>query len=142
MKKNEAGIFAILVIFTLLQIGSVLAKGKNTGSDTDSWVAPPTAKNIQNPITSDAKVKAEGKKIFEQQCATCHGNGGKGDGPAGKYLGKKLPDFTKALFSQQTDGEIFWKLTNGNAPMPAFKEILSEEKRWQVINYLRTFASH
>ena len=41
---------------------------------------------------------------------------------------------------QQTDGAIFWKLTEGKTPMPAWGETLSEEQRWSVVNYVRTLA--
>jgi mono/diheme cytochrome c family protein len=41
---------------------------------------------------------------------------------------------------QQTDGAIFWKLTEGKSPMPSWGESYSEEQRWQVINYVRTLA--
>jgi mono/diheme cytochrome c family protein len=130
-------VFALIVL--VMTVGNIFANGKNAESN---WKAPDTAKTIQNPFKGDAKAIELGKKIFAQQCATCHGSGGKGDGPAGKYLGKKLPDFTSEVFAQQTDGEIFWKVTNGNAPMPTFKEILTEEQRWQVVNYIRTLSSH
>jgi mono/diheme cytochrome c family protein len=39
-----------------------------------------------------------------------------------------------------TDGEIFWKMTEGRKPMPSFKKQLTDEQRWQLVNFLRTFA--
>lgn len=139
-KTNRILSLTILMVFTLM----VAVSFANEGSDvTDSgWVAPPEAKNVQNPVEATKNNIEKGKTIFGQQCAVCHGQSGKGDGPSAQYLGKPLPDFTAAKFSQQADGEIFWKLTNGNAPMPTFKGILSEEQRWQIIDYMRTFASH
>jgi len=132
--------FILVLIFTVLVAASFANEGSNV---TDSgWVAPPDAKDVQNPVEATKSNIEKGKTIFAQQCAVCHGQSGKGDGPSAQYLGKPLPDFTSEKFSQQTDGEIFWKLTNGNAPMPAFKGILSEEQRWQIIDYLRTIASH
>ena len=65
---------------------------------------------------------------------------GRGDGPAGKYLGTTLPDFTSAEMNKQSDGELFWKISTGKAPMPTFEEILSDEQRWFVVSYLRTFC--
>lgn len=142
MKKTIFSLVTLFLTFVLLQMGSIFAKGSSTGASSSGWTAPPAAKNIQNPLKDHATAIEAGKKIFAQQCATCHGNSGKGDGPAGKYLGKKLPDFSSETFAQQSDGEIFWKISNGNAPMPAFQKMLSEEQRWQVISYIRTFASH
>ena len=40
---------------------------------------------------------------------------------------------------EQTDGALFWKITEGKALMPNFK-VWTEEQRWQVILYLRTLA--
>jgi len=39
-----------------------------------------------------------------------------------------------------TDGELFWKISEGRRPMPEFKKRLTEEQRWQLVNYVRTFA--
>jgi mono/diheme cytochrome c family protein len=41
-----------------------------------------------------------------------------------------------------TDGQLFEWVANGfpNSPMPEFSETYSEEDRWNVINYIRTFA--
>jgi mono/diheme cytochrome c family protein len=40
----------------------------------------------------------------------------------------------------QSDGAIFWKMSEGNTPMPAFQETFTEEQRWQVVHYVRTLA--
>jgi len=37
----------------------------------------------------------------------------------------------------QSDGAIYWKITNGNPPMASYKETLTEEQRWQLVNYIR-----
>ena len=42
--------------------------------------------------------------------------------------------------SRVTDGELFWKITHGHRPMPAFKDKLSDEQRWRTVVYIRTFA--
>jgi len=72
-------------------------------------------------------------------CVICHGAKGKGDGIAGVSLNPKPGNFTIERIQSQTDGAIFWKLTNGKAPMAAYKEILTETQRWELVNYIRTF---
>ncbi|MCZ6765924.1 MAG: cytochrome c, partial [bacterium] len=52
-----------------------------------------------------------------------------------------LPDFTSAEMNKQSDGELFWKITTGKPPMPTFGQILSDEQRWLVVRYLRTFCT-
>ena len=108
--------------------------------EPNKWTAPDSTRNIKNPIGLTKPVVSQGKKIFTQQCAACHGNSGKGDGPAAKYLGTKLPDFTDPSMWDQTDGELFWKISNGKGTMPTFKGVLTEEQRWQVVNYIRSLS--
>lgn len=138
-KPGQIFSLAILMVFTLMAAVSFAREISDTTAN--GWNAPETAKAVENPISTETKAVETGKKLFAQQCATCHGNSGKGDGPAGKYLGKPLPDFTTAEFQEQTDGEIFWKITTGKAPMPTFEKMLTDEQRWQVINFIRSLST-
>ena len=81
---------------------------------------------------------AAGKKVYENECLSCHGKKGKGDGPHSATLEKTPGDLTSAKVQDQTDGELFWKITEGRKPMPTLKKTLTDEQRWQVINYVRT----
>ncbi len=94
----------------------------------------------KNPVPADENSLAAGKAVYAKECLSCHGNAGKGDGPAAKDLEKNPGDLSKASMWDQTDGALFWKLTEGKKPMPSFEKNLSEEQRWQVINYIRTLA--
>jgi len=50
-----------------------------------------------------------------------------------------LGDFSAEEFQEQTDGTLFYKMTNGRDDMPNFeKKIVDEEDRWLIVNYLRT----
>ena len=75
-----------------------------------------------------------------KQCASCHGTTGEGDGPAANDLERKPDSLKHPEAAKESDGELFWKLTEGKKPMPSFAKLLSEEDRWHVINYTRTFA--
>ena len=101
--------------------------------------APPSADEIKNPIPGDAASIIEGKKTYTTFCAACHGNKGKGDGVAAAGLQKPPADHTSAAVQSQSDGAIFWKLTNGNNPMPSYAS-LTPTQRWQLVNYIRTLA--
>jgi mono/diheme cytochrome c family protein len=107
-------------------------------SAQSTWVAPKSADAIENPFKNDAKAVKQGKSIYAQFCAICHGDKGKGDGIAGGSLSPKPANFTTEIFNKQTDGAVFWKLTEGRAPMAGYKETLSETKRWQLVNYLKS----
>lgn len=108
--------------------------------DNKEWIAPPAAAKVTNPVASDAKSIEAGKAIYTKNCYDCHGKKGKGDGPKSGDLDKNPKDFTKAEFQSQSDGALFWKITEGRKPMPSFKKDLNDEQRWQVINYVRTLG--
>jgi mono/diheme cytochrome c family protein len=64
------------------------------------------ASGLLVPAAAQAADAANGKTLFEQNCASCHGTGGKGDGPTGVALaaqGTHPRDFTKADFKFDTD---------------------------------------
>lgn len=105
------------------------------------WTAPATANKVANPVASNAASIAAGKVIYTKNCYDCHGKKGKGDGPKSGDLEKGPKDFTKAPFQSQSDGALYWKITEGRKPMPSFKKDLSNEQRWQVINYVRTLGA-
>ena len=98
------------------------------------WVAPPEAKSLKNPV----KGVGDAKKAVETNCVTCHGASGHGDGPAAAALPPPKPaNWTSVAVQKQTDGEIFWKISNGRGAMPPWKH-LPEKERWEVVNYIRS----
>jgi mono/diheme cytochrome c family protein len=98
------------------------------------WVAPPEAKATKNPV----KGIGNAKKSVETNCVSCHGPGGKGDGPAAAALPPPKPaNWTSAAVQKETDGELFWKMSNGRGAMPPWKH-LPEQERWEIVNYIRT----
>lgn len=106
------------------------------------WKAPEPAKQKKNPIVADETSIAAGKKWYAKECLSCHGKQGKGDGPNAYTLERNPGDLTSARVHEQTDGELFWKITQGRKPMPSAKKAMTEEQRWQVLNYIRTFGKN
>tara|TARA_R110001583_G_scaffold85010_1_gene223066 strand:+ start:549 stop:995 length:447 start_codon:yes stop_codon:yes gene_type:complete len=102
------------------------------------WVAPASADNIVNPLKGDAAAAASGKKIYKVMCFICHGPKGKGDGMGGAGLTPKPANLTSEAVQSQTDGAIFWKISEGRAPMASYKASIPEKKRWELVNYIRT----
>jgi mono/diheme cytochrome c family protein len=103
------------------------------------WKAPADAKATKNPTKKDdPKLVAEGKKLAETNCSSCHGNSGKGDGPAAAALPPPKPaDWTSAKIAAESDGELFWKISNGRGAMPPWKH-LPDNQRWALIDYIRS----
>ncbi len=125
--------------------GNMMGRGmmNNSGSDhnkTDkngNWIAPKKANELTNPLKKIAEASRKGKAIFNSQCFTCHGIDGKGDGPAAVSLNPKPANLISSRVQKESDGAIFWKITNGNSPMPSFKNGLSKKERWELVEYIR-----
>jgi len=104
----------------------------------EPWTAPARAAAKKNPVPADATSLARGKAVFVAECVTCHGTSGKGDGPQAKDLEKNPGNLTK--LQGQSPGALFWKVTEGRKPMPSLGAKLTEQQRWDVVNYIQTLS--
>lgn len=107
---------------------------------TIPWEVPARAARKQNPQHADANSIATGKRLYERECVSCHGAKGLGDGPKAADLERPPGNLASRSMWDQSDGALFYKISEGRAPMPTTKALLSEEERWHVINYVRTLA--
>jgi mono/diheme cytochrome c family protein len=102
------------------------------------WVAPDDAKKVKNPIPPTQETLAAAEQLFSDNCVLCHGEKGMGDGPGAKTIKVKPANFTDPkLQASETDGALFWKMSNGRGPMPAWKDELTDQERWQLVGYIR-----
>lgn len=115
--------------------GSV-SNQKNNNSSTD-WAAPASANKLNNPVAGISEATKKGEKLFIDNCTTCHGASGKGDGPTSDMLDTKPANLKSSKVQKESDGALFWKITNGKGAMASYKKDLSEEQRWQLVNYVR-----
>ena len=121
---------------TLLVLG---AGGVPPAHAQAPWVAPASEKAKKNPLPSDKKTVEQGEKIAKVNCVSCHGSKGKGDGVAAAALNPKPADWTSKRVQDESEGEIFWKITTGRGAMPSWRH-LPENDRWAVVRYIRTLA--
>jgi mono/diheme cytochrome c family protein len=108
---------------------------------SSGWQLPPEAPDTKNPLAVDAKVLADGKKIFSDKCRKCHGPQGLGDGPdADPEHAEEMNLTNPKRADRNPDGIVFHKVSNGRSKpkMPAFKEELSTEQIWTVVSYVQT----
>lgn len=112
-----------------------------TKAQHSKWVAPPSAEKLINPFTGNTEAVNEGKKIYESMCVVCHGDKGKGNGAASVSLNPHPANFLSIEVRNESDGAIFWKLSEGNPPMASYKTLLTETQRWQLVNYIRKLES-
>ena len=137
--RMSRSVFVVLIAAGLAaMVWTYLPTAK--AEDQTPWEAPARAARKKNPVASDAASIAAGKEVYAKQCLSCHGEKGKGDGPASKELNPKPHDISNEVVAKQTDGALFWKITEGRKPMPTFDKTISETERWQVINYVRTLG--
>ncbi len=98
--------------------------------------------DVPNPYPMTAESIALGEIKFGQNCAVCHGATGEGNGPAAINLVPRPANLHEhAIYGVHSDGTLYDWITNGypeNPAMPAWGDVLTDEERWAVVNYLRT----
>jgi len=127
----------VSVLMTILTLTILLATSGKVNAQDNTWAAPADAEEIVNPFKNNTDAVKKGKILYNKLCSICHGTKGKGDGMAAMALKPKPANFASNKIQVQTDGAIFWKLTEGKAPMASYKESLKEEERWQLVSYIR-----
>lgn len=107
-----------------------------------TWQAPEEFTQTENPFVRDKDSLNIGKKAYSFYCSGCHGKKGLGNGEAINPFGRLAPSLVTAKVNEKTDGDLFWKITEGKWPMPAFWEgdFLSEDDLWHLINYVRSIS--
>lgn len=125
----------------LLCLAALLASASFAGNlPQEDWKAPVRAAKKKSPVVADEKAAAAGKALYAQQCLSCHGAGGKGDGPAAKDLATKVGDLALSRAVAESDGSMFWKISEGRTPMPSYEKLLGEEDRWRVVVHVRVLT--
>jgi len=95
-----------------------------------------------NPLPATDEIIAEGRALYNDNCAICHGPKGLGDGEGAEDLDPKPADLIiMTSMPMATDSFFWWTIADGGealeTAMPAFKEDLSEDERWKIIRALR-----
>lgn len=105
------------------------------------WTVPESARAMKNPIPASSADLDSIRPVYRDKCSVCHGLTGRGDGHDASLYDPKPTDFTNAQqMSGVTDGELYYKLTEGRRPMPSFKKRLTDEQRWRMVLLMRTFS--
>ncbi len=135
MKNLGNLIGGTLVATCFLFSQTAVAQAKPKGKE---WKATEAASKVKSTVKADDATIKAGKDIWAKECKSCHGIKGLGDGAKAEKIDISCGDFSSAEYQDRTDGELFFKTTEGRKPMPAFKEKLSDTERWQVIAYTRS----
>jgi len=129
---------AIRNIFSLLILLVLVLGFETISAQSTTWKAPEKADTLENPLENNERILNAGKQIFDQLCAVCHGKTGKGDGVTAATLKPKPADLSDKTVQAQTDGALYWKISEGRPPMPPFKSQLNEKQVWALVTYIRS----
>ena len=93
---------------------------------------------VQEP---DAQVIEQGSMLYADQCASCHGTKGQGDGPAARFLSEEVPDLTNGEWKYAEDGSVVAlsaviKAGIDDSPMTPFEGTLSDDEISAVATYV------
>jgi mono/diheme cytochrome c family protein len=131
--------WAVFLFFALLTVALVsIAYATLRGGP---WIVPEEAKKLKNPIAPSEAQLAVARSIYLDKCSDCHGQSGRGNGPkADMYFTRPSNLTDTATLEKMTDGELFYKITHGHKPMPAFQKRLSDTERWQLVLLIRAMS--
>lgn len=133
-KLTTVSFFTMFIVCSTLLLPAVLAQ-------ESEWKAPTSFDKLENPYTGKTNSTESGQKIFEKVCYKCHGLDGKGNGPDAKDLIPKPKDLTSIIVQTQTDGALYYKISNGKGIMSPYKDALSPRERWQLVLYIRQLSN-
>jgi len=103
---------------------------------------PPEYRGKTNPHAATPEHIEQGAALYGQQCASCHGPQGMGDGKAASGLNPS-PALLAYLIQMpmSVDAYLLWTISEGGQPfgtaMPAFKDVLSADDMWKIIVFMR-----
>ena len=128
---------ALRVVLVVLALTTGLAAGSRAAVEMANQ-APAHAAAAANPIPSTPDSVERGQNLYRANCASCHGIGGAGDGPTAADMLPGPGDLSASVPALK-DAELAYLISAGTVAtrMPAFSTTLSEQDRWDLVNYLR-----
>jgi mono/diheme cytochrome c family protein len=102
----------------------------------ERWEAPAAADSLYNPFLIEPLTLPQAQEVYTLYCASCHGKKGEANGPDTDKLAVKMLSFQDERVRNQSPGALYWKITEGRGEMPSFKGKISEEQKWQLVEYV------
>lgn len=101
------------------------------------------AKFTTNPILPDVESVAVGQALFKENCITCHGPEGRGNGPTAQTLSPPPADFAAGHTDTHPDGDLYYWIREGitDTAMPAFRGEFSNDEIWHLVNFIRRLSA-
>ncbi len=101
-------------------------------------VIPIEAQSMKNPLPASGEVIQQGKEIYVQSCALCHGADGHGRTDLGRGMYPPAMDLTSPHVQNWTDAELFWIIQNGVrlTGMPSWRATISQTDSWKLVHFV------
>jgi len=103
---------------------------------SQEWLVPSDQSAITNPSDYTLENVKKGKEIYMRNCKSCHGDPGKNNPLA---LDPLPVDIASERMHANSQGDMFYKITNGRGLMPPFKASIPEDDRWKLVNFIMNF---
>lgn len=126
MNRKIYRTISLLFIFAAFQLSA------------QDWVVPEDRSSLSNPMDYELSNVEKGKALYQANCKSCHGDPGKGNVLP---LVPPPPDVVSEQMQANTEGELYYKITYGRAAMPQFETVLSDDERWNVVNFIMNYSS-
>ncbi len=108
------------------------------GKIKQQWAAPAELASLKSPLKVTPDIIKRGQYLYKNRCEICHGAEGKGNGFYNKPEYKQSTNLNSKVVQANSDGELFYKVSNFRDRHPSSKMIYSDEERWMVVAFLRT----
>jgi predicted CXXCH cytochrome family protein len=154
MTKRQAMVGVLLGLGLILVLGLLLVKvrgfrASDQPSPAEAWVArkvrdasiPGSESRRQNPYLDDQRSVGQGRDLFIERCATCHGVDGKGITQIGTGVYPRVPNLQSPASQNLSDGQLHYIIEHGvqMTGMPAMPGLRSTSERdgWALVSYIR-----
>lgn len=118
----------IIALFLIIPINHLEAQ---------EWIVPKDISELSNPSDYNLKNVKQGKVLYNQHCKSCHGDPGKHNSLP---LIPVPPDMASEKMQLNSEGDLFYKISNGKGSMPQFEASISESDRWKLVNFIMNFS--
>jgi mono/diheme cytochrome c family protein len=101
-------------------------------------IIPIEAEHKENPLPETDEVLNQGRQVFLQSCAICHGADGRGETYIGRNMYPPAMDMTSPHAQHWSDAELFWIIQNGVrlTGMPSWQSSISETDTWKLARFI------
>ena len=108
-------------------------------NDSNGYKLSSTVKNPYDSVIITKAQMAEAGRLFNVNCAICHGAGGVANGPiaTGGYVGG-VANLTAEAYVKMPDGTMFHSITYGKGIMGSYASQVTRAQRWMIVKYIRT----